>query len=346
MTLVVPHLDVEHARGRDMLWCASLDLAWRALSDVIGGPVALAPSQGGVEHDRALSLVRALDASSIRADVALPSWCLALGGEHTEDWVKRAQALLRERFGDAETSMFPSTPLPGQLVAYAYSDVRMPFAVPFAPVQGGLRFEGVDVEGFGVWDPAAESERSMYEARVGQVLVHHHRFAFEYDPDGTHEDDGPSEEFVIELEPTDRSGRIIVACFLPERTFAGSVALTMARLRDDAADQPGARLLTQEKLRIPCVDLDASRRYAELYGRGITNAGFERHVFGDVMERVRFVLDEGGARAISEALFGGLSLPPRSFVCNYPFLVMLLKRGAPMPFLALWVETAEPLRKR
>ena len=137
---------------------------------------------------------RALDASPIRADVALPSWYLALGGEHTEDWVKRAQALLRERFGDGETSMFPSTPLPGQLVAYAYSDVRMPFTVPFAPVQGGLRFEGVDVEGFGVWDPAAESERSMYEARVGQVLVHHHRFAFEYDPDGTHEDDGPSDD--------------------------------------------------------------------------------------------------------------------------------------------------------
>ena len=44
-----------------------------------------------------------------------------------------------------------------------------------------------------------------------QVLVHHHRFPFEYDPEGLHEDEGPSEEFVIELETANRDGRVIVA---------------------------------------------------------------------------------------------------------------------------------------
>jgi hypothetical protein len=38
--------------------------------------------------------------------------------------------------------------------------------------------------------------------------------------------------------------------------------------------------------------------------------------------------------------------PPREFVCRSPFLVMLLRRGAPLPFLAVWVETAALLRRR
>jgi len=331
-----------------MVWCASLDLAWRALRGVVRGPVSLAPERGvaGAESDRVLSLVRALNASPARDDVAAPTWALALAGEHTPEWVARAEALLHERFGGADdASMFPSVPRPGLLVAYAYADLRLPFEVPFAPVTGGVRFAGVEIAGFGVWDPAADAARPLYEARVRQVLVHHHRFAFEYDPDRAHEDDGPSEEFVIELETADRDARVIVACFLPERTFAGSVALALARLRDDAASSPDARLRSQETLRLPCVDLDATRRYAELHGRRIQNAGFEQHMLGECLERVRFSLDEGGARVVSEAKFGGLSLPPRSFVCNDPFLVVLLRRGASTPFLALWVETAEPLRK-
>jgi hypothetical protein len=345
--LVVPHLDVDHARGRDMVWCASFDLAWRALCDVLGGPAELRLQRGvdRLENDRALSLVRALNASPIRGDVALPESYLALAGEHTEAWVERARTLLRDRFGDADATLFPSAPTPGFLVAYAYADVRLPFTVPFAPVQGGMSFDGTQVDGFGVWDPASEAERALFHARVEQVVVHHHRFPFESDPEGLHEDEGPSEEFVIELETANRDGRVIVACVLPERTLAGTVAVALSRLRDDAVSVPGARLREQEKLRVPCIDFDATRRYGELRGRGLDNPGFPRHLFGEVLERVHFVLDQGGARVISEALFGGLSLPPRTFDCSYPFLVMVLRRGASMPFLAVWVETAALLRK-
>jgi hypothetical protein len=346
--LLVPHLDVDHASGRDLLWCASFDLAWRALSRVVGGPISLRYPQGvdAIEADRAMSLVRALDASPVREEVAPPAWYLALAGEHTRAWVEDAERRLRERFGELQAAFFPAAPQPGLLVAYAYADVHLPFSLPFAPVAEGMFFAGVPVAGFGVWDPASSEERSAYQARVAQVLVHHHRFAFEYDPERAHEDEGPSEEFVIELESSNLDGRVIVACCMPERSLAGTVALTLSRLRDDVAARPDARLRTQEKLHIPCIDLDETRRYGELYGQGIDNPGFEQHVFGEVLERVRFVLDEGGARVISEALFGGLSLPPRSFLCTDPFLVLVLRRGARLPFLALWVETAEALRKR
>ena len=346
--LLVPHLAVEHAPGRDLVWCASLDLAWRALREVVGEPPSLAPpgGVGGVELDRALSLVRALNASAVREDVAPAAWALALAGEHTADWVARAEAALRERFGDVERPSFPHAPQPGQLVAYAYANVRLPFAVPFAPVRAGLRFAGKDVDAFGIGRAASPAAWPQVEAQVAQVLVHHHRFAFEYDPDQAHEDDGPSEEWVLELQPADRDGRVIVACVLPERTFEGTVAVTLGRLREDAADQPDARLQSGEKLQIPCLDLDVERRYPELHGRALENEGHTPHAFGEVLERVRFTLDEGGARVVSEAVFGGLSLPPRSFVCQSPFLVMVLRRGARLPFLAAWVETAAPLRRR
>lgn len=97
---------------------------------------------------------------------------------------------------------------------------------------------------------------------------------------------------------------------------------------------------------MPSIDSDATRRYGELRGRGLADPSVPQHLFGDVLERVHSVLDQGGAYVVSEALFGGLSLPPRTFDCSHPFRMLVLRRGASTPFLAVWVESAALPRKR
>jgi len=94
---------------------------------------------------------------------------------------------------------------------------------------------------------------------------------------------------------------------------------------------------------VPCIDFDLTRKYDELYEKPLANPGFEEQAFGDVLQRIRFRLDEGGASLVSEAKLGGLSLPPRTLVCDGPFLVMVLRRGTTVPTLALWIETPELL---
>ena len=121
--------------------------------------------------------------------------------------------------------------------------------------------------------------------------------------------------------------------------MAASVQWALARLRDDLSNVPEARLGAQERLEVPCVDFDLTRRYGELEGQAMACPALGAQAFGEVLERVRFRLDDGGALLRSEARLGGLCLPPRSMVCHPPFLVLLVRRGSPVPFLALWIET-------
>jgi hypothetical protein len=61
------------------------------------------------------------------------------------------------------------------------------------------------------------------------------------------------------------------------------------------------------------------------------------------MQDIRFRLDEGGVALQTEARLRGLCLPPRDLVCNRAFLVLLLRRGSAVPYLAAWIENDEIL---
>lgn len=213
------------------------------------------------------------------------------------------------------------------------------FATPLLRGHGRILADGVPVESFGLWETQATPH--LHEARAEQLCVHYHRFGSDDEPS-----DHPSEEFLVELMTEDREDRIFVSKLPPQPTLAASVQWALARIRDDGPSAPGARLGVEERLEVPCIDFDLARRYAELEGAGVVCAPLEAQAFGDVLERVRFRLDEGGALLVSEARVGGLCLPPRSLVCYPPFLVMLVRRGSPVPFLALWIETPALLTPR
>jgi hypothetical protein len=342
-TPIVPTLITPHEPGKDLLWCASLDLAWVELRALVGGPVAL-----DVPPDTpAAALARALNGSPVTPGVADPRAYVALAGLHTEAWTRRALAELHARFGEsADARLLECPPEPDLFVAYAYLAETLAFPTPLMREHGRLGFRATPVESFGLWDSTA-TPPELRAARVRGVLVHHHRFltdevfAAEHGREPT--DDEPAEEFVVELVTKDRADRLIVARCVPGATLAETVSFAMRRLREDVEDDPTAFLGAGERCEIPCIDLDLTRRYGELYGAPVANPGFEGRAFGEVVERVRFHLDEGGASLLSEARLGGLSLPPRSLRCDGPFLVMILRRGAPVPALALWVETTDLL---
>lgn len=52
-------------------------------------------------------------------------------------------------------------------------------------------------------------------------------------------------------------------------------------------------------------------------------------------------MDKSGAAVFSEAGLDTWGRPPRNFTFDEPFLVMLLKRGARWPYLALWIENTD-----
>jgi len=317
-------LDVPHPQAENLVFCATATLAWTALCRLLGGPVLLAPGASPV----AAAIVSALDATAGRLFGAPPlvdeTSCVARAGARTRAFLDDVRAEIARKLGDdVAASLLDAGEAPDLFVAYALLRKVLRFATPFATSRD-LSFRGTPVRSFGNW--FTEEAAHLLAPRAEQVTVHHYT--------------GP-EHFTLELATLTPDDRVIVARLPPGPTFAATVASALATLRVGAAP-----LDAEERLEIPAIRFDVLRRFDELYGCVLGNPGFTGRALGDFRQRIDFALDEAGAVLVSEAEIEELDLadePPRRFVCDGPFLVALQRRGAPIPYLAAWIDNAELL---
>lgn len=313
-TTVAATLDEAHVAGRNLLWCATFQLAWEQLAGVLGAPPRL-------EKDPPLAR-RLADRPAPQTGLD-ERFYVAVAG-----FGESARAQVEERLRHTLDEALPLRLLPDRLeandvLAFAWLRVVLPFEVPFQPVETGLRFDGGMVSAFGLWDdPEAWAERAR------QVRIW--RYA-------------GREDFIVELEAKETNERLLVARLQPGASLAETVATVLGQI-DAVEAQPPER---SDRLVIPRLSFDLTRSYHELIGSRFTNPGFTDHVLIAAAQNVRFRLDERGAELRSEsALVATFAAPvplPRKMICDGPFLVILMRAGAPSPYFALWIENDELL---
>jgi hypothetical protein len=303
--------------GRNVLWCATSQLAWDALADTVGkggkldlGPPA--PKDLVAELNRRAFPAGALDAASY----------LAIGGWGKDGVVGKIRKAVVDKFRDA----VPAPRIeagPNDAVAYAALAKDLPFAFPFdlhpAPISfgGGVR----RVRAFGMsgitWNPEVEK-------MARQVVV--------WGP----EEPGPP---VVELLPKGGADRIVLSALDPQSTLEATWQKTADRLKK------GARVVLEETkdMTVPRIVVDATRRFDELLGAPLP--GVAGSSVRAAEQRVRFALTERGASVLAQmelAMAVGIADP---LVFDRPFLLALLRTGASRPYLLLWVGNDDLLDK-
>ncbi|MBN2191742.1 MAG: hypothetical protein JW751_02905 [Polyangiaceae bacterium] len=316
-TLVVGSVAAPHEAGKSLIYCSAFALAWQKLMGFTGGALRLMgspPLAGWLNEEGALEV-----------NVDEPSY-LACVGRGADGILETIRAELAQRFPGVPATLLPASLPANGILAFAHLSKRLVYAVPFAYSDHGLRFEGVPVAGFGVW---REGSDGIQEARRRQVLVHDYR--------------GPS-DFVIELRAGDGQDQIIVARAPPAETLGETIRLALSR-RDRLADTPDVALGHEDELVVGCLDFRVLRSFEELVGRPVQNPSLSGYSLDEARQNVHFTFDEQGAVVDSQAAIACFGLPPsgRTFLCNGPFLVLLLRRGHPRPYLAVWVENRELL---
>jgi len=336
LTVFAVDLEAPHAKKHNIVWSAGMAIAWKELMALAGGPVVLASPV----DDTAASITRALNGSQVDRSVVDEAACVARAGFQTERFLQEVREEVARKLAEPSPSELPASAAPDLFIAYAHVQQRMAFQLPLYRTSSPLQFRGCIVDSFGLW----KKEPADWAALSRQVRIHHPCYT-EADVERMTdaEYDVMYDEFVVELLTTRSSDRVIVALLAPGPTLGATVARAMSLLDRHPTDHPQAQIGAQEKLEVPIVDLDHTRRYQELFGRHVENPTLSGQQFGDVVERLRFRLDEGGAVLQTEAVARGLCLPPRELVCHSPFLVMVLRRGARLPMFALWVENGDVL---
>lgn len=317
-TQVTPHLNAKIERGKNLLYCATFQLAWNELKDtIIGEDIVLTgdPPIAGELNRGCLT----------RKDIS-GECTVARAGFARDGILEKINQELQEKFKEEAPIVKVSFTTPDDILSYAFLYKNLTFPQEFESLKDPLPFGSGERK---EWVKAFGIERytsSGVHTNLGkQVSVLHYR--------------NPS-EFVISLKTLSQKDEVVLARLAPRGTL-----LETLKAVQDLVKEPCGALQRDETLRVPKIDFDLIHSYVELLNKFFKNRGFERYFICEALQNIRFKLNEKGAVLKSEARIVATVGIKRSFVFDQPFLLYLREKTSPNPYLVLWIDNAELLLK-
>jgi len=111
---------------------------------------------------------------------------------------------------------------------------------------------------------------------------------------------------------------------------------------------PGA-IHAEDRFEMPKLHLDNRREYADLIGKSLANKGYEDFIIKEMFEKIKFDMDQIGARVENEAVVvtgrgGGRRIERpkyRNFILDKPFWVVMQRKAGSNPYFLLGVKNTE-----
>jgi hypothetical protein len=325
-TAIVPTIDSAMPEGKNVIWCASFQLAWAKLaSDVLHSPPIIAHAEAVVDR---------LNRKAFSENDIADGSCYAAAGRSSDGIVKEICQEMQRRFQRVSAIDELGDPK-NVIVAYSYMEAGIPFPIhyyenPLSLVFKDGRGKDTSVASFGAHFNRQSTDKRLRE----QVRVLHCTTA-----------GMKTLEFVIDPCAQSSPNQVILASIPAERTLRAtwnSVETRIAQYRTQPdADERFDRL---DELLVPSMAWDITHHFSELEGTDklVKNKGFEGLYLAHAIQGIRFRLDRSGVELRSEALVV-MSGIPRRFVFDQPFFVFIRKRGSNVPFFAMYVANAELL---
>ena len=332
-TQIVATLDEPIERGRNAVWCASFQCAWKALQkDLAGEPISLEGS-GRV----ATSLNNAPDP---RPNIPEPVLYVAAGWKQ-KGVIDRIRRELRQRFPSKKPPTFPGI-AENSFVAYSYLEASVKFSVPY--FQNRKPMEFVDSSGnktrinsFGI---RPEDDYAYYKLRAQPRILFRK---------GNPRDEDL--EFAMDLCASSSPSQIVVARIGWQPALASAlerIENEVAKLEELKKKQPDyatylEKIGPNDVLLVPDIFWRISHRFSELEGKAFRNRKLKGQRLDVAQQDIAFRLDRSGAELRSESKVYYLPIPTY-FVLDRPFLVYMKKRDADVPYFVMWIDNAELLQ--
>ncbi len=236
-------------------------------------------------------------------------------GQKTVDTInKESRAKFPDKsFGDLQLTLNDK-----DIIAYAYFLKKVEYVTPF--VIDNVSFMSERVKGFRA---KAQTQKENVE-----VLKY-------WDED----------KFIIRLRLKDDSDELILAKGFDMSNPKGIVDEIR---KYDTQNLPTIR--DNDLFEMPKLHLDYSRNYGEVIKKYLANKGFEDYSIEIMSEKIKFDMDEKGARVENEAVSQwkaySSSVPKgRHFIFDKPFWVVMKRKNSQNPYFILGVNNVELMEK-
>jgi hypothetical protein len=333
-TVIVPTLDTPMPEGKNVIWCASFQLAWNEMRDeIVGEPIRI---------ENAEEIAARLNAGKASKDDLEPADYYINAGAVADGVIEKIQRDMASRFPDAPTPEIQASEQ--AVVAYAYLAANVKFAIPFFENKEEFLFEGVPVSSFGVRDKDAYAYgRLRSQVGILYMLPRDSRMYWAY---GHPSNPNP---FALDLCTDSSPYQVIVARVEPKPTLSETLADLDEKIAGWDSDEWEGRFGPSDVLLVPTMSWRVTHHFTELEGADKVILNERSPVAGywvrETSQLIDFRLDRSGARLRSEAKYV-CEAGERYFVLDRPFLIVMKKRGGQEPFFVMWVANAELLCKR
>jgi len=326
-TIITAHMEEKIESGNNLIYCSTFQIAWNMLQDSI------------VREEIKLSgnplIAKMLNKQRSTARDLSEDCYVAMVGELTEEFLRRINDALKEKFGDQAPDEVKEPILPRipQIFSYAYLYKDLQFPLEFESLENPVHFHSqdtvTDVKAFGI-EKLSDANKEL--GKQVQVIEYEREPGYASAP----------KSFIIGLESKSENDQIILACVEPEANLLETIEMVSKKVEQ----APPASLKPDETLQIPKLDFNVDHSFSELTSRNFLNEGWKGWFISKATQWIRFKLNEKGAVLKSEARIVMLKGPiSRRFVFDKPFLIYLKQKDAEHPYFAMWVDNAELLMK-
>lgn len=312
-TIVRPTLDEPLPRGKNLLWCATFQMAWDSASKHFGGPLKLKPDSPLA----GLLNTGTFDRRWVDEDSVFTAEGLVADGV-----LDRIDQGAREKTGKDSRLLKDLQKLsdPTDLVFYALLVKDLEFTKPFAKL-GKFDVGKRKVPWFG-FTPDLKDREPLLE----QVGIHHYN---------------AKDDFVIELISKQTGDQLLLAKLPKPPTTPAAVSRSV--LKHLLVDPPAAT--HNDLLAVPEIVSDEKVDFPELQGRTLVGSG---RLIRSAMQTIDFRMDEKGAKLRSESsiTFGCSAEAPRKvrvMVLDPPFAIVMKRKDAPQPYFVAWIANTDLL---
>lgn len=302
------------------VWGLAMNLAWQDLNENI----LKSKLQLNTQDPVVLKMVSAFNQAPFsKQDLDAESYYIKSGyGQKTVDSINKES---KEKFPSKSFADLKINLEDRGIIAYAYFLKQVEYLTAFEKAEEPLLFDNKKVKAF----EAAESEQ-----RENIEVLH-------YEND---------EKFILKLKLKDQKDEMILA-----KGYDMSHPQEAMEAISKNPLEYWTSMSYADTFIAPLLHLDYHRDYSELTGIPLTNQGFESYAIAQMFEKIKFDMDEKGARVENEAViattdaYAGPSEyqepPRRNFILDKAYWVFMKRTDSPNPYFILGVKNTELMER-
>lgn len=301
------------------VWAGAMNLAWTQLMDsFFGEPIELETS----DRNALFYQNRFNDPVFTRNDIDEASYYIKSGyGQETVDAINKE---CKAKFPSKSFSDLLIKLGARDIISYAYFLKEVQYETQFE--KQDFKFMNAPVQGFG-------SNANSYQ--------NVHVVYYEND-----------DKFILALKLRDNSDQLFLAKGFPISSPEEVVSFLRSKVPAQAGDNevPGQMMNKKDIFTAPILHLDVERKYEEMLGLKVKNKKMKGYAISVMQEKIKFDMDEKGARVENEAVIGMITsvapgiYTPKKLILDKPYWVIMKRASSINPYFLMGVTESTVMK--